>query len=216
MDIEQARFNMIEQQIRTWNVLDLDVLEAMSAVKREAYVPAAYKNLAFFDTEVPLGNGEHMLAPKVEARILQEAAVTKDASVLEIGAGSGYFAALLAHQAQSVLTVEIDPALAAQAEKNLRSNGVANAQVAQGNGANGWGQEQYDVIVISGALTALPQAFLQQLRVGGRVLAIIGTAPVMSLAVTTRTGEQSFETRKAFELLAKPLREAAATSTFTF
>lgn len=216
MDIEQARFNMIEQQIRTWNVLDAHVLETLTIVKRERFVPAAYKQLAFFDTEVPLGNGEHMLAPKIEARILQEAAVQKDDLVLEIGTGSGFFAALLAQQAEFVTTVEINPVLKAQAEKNLADNHIGNVRVEQGNGANGWGEEKYDVIVVSGALACLPDAFLKQLHVNGRVLAIIGTAPVMSLQVTTRTGENTFETRKAFELLAKPLLDAEQPSGFTF
>lgn len=215
MNIEQARFNMIEQQIRPWNVLAQDVLDLLTVVKREEFVPAAYRSLAFFDTEIPLPGGETMLAPKVEARILQEANVKKHEQVLEIGAGSGYMAALLAYKARHVTTVEIDPDLKALAEKNLSSNGVVNVGVELGNGAQGW-QGEYDVIVISGALPFLPDAFLKQVKVGGRILAIIGEAPVMSLQVITRTSDQVYDTVNVFELMAKPLHAASEHSHFTF
>ena len=184
-------------------------------VKREEFVPAAHRSLAFFDTEIPLPGGENMLAPKVEARILQEANVKKHEQVLEIGAGSGYMAALLGYKARSVTTVEIDPALKALAEQNLSSYGVSNVTVELGNGAQGW-QGEYDVIVISGALPFLPEAFLKQIKVGGRIVAIIGEAPVMSLQVITRTSEQVYDTVNVFELLAQPLQAATTTSHFTF
>lgn len=215
MNIEQARFNMIEQQIRPWNVLAQDILDLLTVVKREEFVPAAYRGMAFFDTDIPLPGGENMLAPKVEARILQEANVKKHEQVLEIGAGSGYMAALLAYKARHVTTVEIDPDLKALAEKNLSTNGVSNVSVELGNGAQGWTGE-YDVIIISGALASLPQAFLQQIKVGGRILAIIGEAPVMTLQVITRTSEQVYDTVNVFELMAKPLHAAAPVSHFTF
>jgi len=215
MNIEQARFNMIEQQIRPWNVLAQDVLDLLTVVKREEFVPAAYRSLAFFDTEIPLPGGENMLAPKVEARILQEANVKKHEQVLEIGAGSGYMAALLAYKARHVTTVEIDPDLKALAEKNLSAYGVTNVSVELGNGAQGW-QGEYDVIVISGALPFLPDAFLKQVKVGGRILAIIGEAPVMSLQVITRTSDQVYDTVSVFELMAKPLHSATEHSHFTF
>jgi protein-L-isoaspartate(D-aspartate) O-methyltransferase len=215
MNIEQARFNMIEQQIRPWNVLAQDVLDLLTVVRREEFVPAAHRSLAFFDTEIPLQGGESMLAPKVEARILQEANVKKHEQVLEIGAGSGYMAALLASKARHVTTVEIDPALKAMAEENLSGYGVTNVSVELGNGAQGW-QGEYDVIVISGALPFLPDAFLKQIKVGGRVLAIIGEAPVMSLQVITRTSDQVYDTVDVFELMAKPLHAASEHSHFTF
>lgn len=215
MNIEQARFNMIEQQIRPWNVLAQDVLDLLTVVKREEFVPAAYRSLAFFDTEIPLPGGETMLAPKVEARILQEANVKKHEQVLEIGAGSGYMAALLAYKARHVTTVEIDPDLKALAEKNLSANGVINVSVELGNGAQGW-QGEYDVIVISGALPFLPDTFLKQVKVGGRILAIVGEAPVMSLQVITRTSDQVYDTVDVFELLAKPLHAASTHSHFSF
>jgi protein-L-isoaspartate(D-aspartate) O-methyltransferase len=221
MNIEQARFNMIEQQIRPWDVLDLDVLNLLMVVKREDYVPAAYKALAFMDTEIPLPCGENMLAPKLEARILQDAAIKKHEHVLEIGAGSGYMAALLAHKARHVTTVEIEPELKALAEKNLAANGVTNATVMLGDGAQGWqgagaNSAPYDVIVISGSLPVLPEAFLKQVKVGGRIVAIVGEAPVMSAELITRTSDVAYNTVKLFETSVKPLRNAVTPSHFKF
>jgi len=216
MNIEKARFNMIEQQIRPWDVLSPDVLDMLVVVKREEFVPAAYKSLAFVDTEIPLPGGEAMFAPKVEARIMEELAVKKHESVLEIGTGTGYMAALLAHKARHVTTVEINPELKAMAEKNLSAYGVANVEVVQGNGAQGWGDAQYDVIVISGSLPVLPEKFLQQLKVGGRLFSIVGVPPVMSAQVTTRKSDSAYDTVKVFETDVKPLREAVLPPAFTF
>lgn len=221
MNIEKARFNMIEQQIRPWDVLDQDVLELLVVVKREAFVPSAYKSLAFVDTEIPLLNGEHMFAPKMEARILQEVKLKKHEHVLEIGAGSGYMAALLAHKARHVTTVEIDPAIHALAQKNLADYGVTNVDVALGNGAQGWAgsgsnNAPYDVIVISGSLPVLPDTFLQQIKVGGRIFCILGEAPVMSAQIITRVSESAYNTEKIFETDVKPLREAIVPSHFKF
>ena len=218
MNIEKARFNMIEQQIRTWEVLDQDVLNLLVVVKREAFVPAAYQNLAFSDTEIPLPNGQCMFPPKMEARILQEVAPKKHEQVLDIGAGSGYMAALLAHKARHVITVEIDPVLKKMAEDNLAAYGVSNAEVVLGNGAQGWGGPgaAYDVIVISGSLPVLPDSFLQQLKVGGRLFAIIGESPVMTAQVITRVSDASYTTDKIFETDVKPLREAVVPSHFRF
>jgi protein-L-isoaspartate(D-aspartate) O-methyltransferase len=218
MNIEKARFNMIEQQIRPWDVLAPDVLELLMVVKREAYVPDAYKSLAFVDTQIPLPGGEYMFAPKMEARILQEVAPKKHENVLEIGAGTGYMAALLAHKARHVTTVEINPELKALAEKNLAANGVSNVDVVQGNGAQGWdkGDAQYDVIVVSGSLPVLPDAFLKQLKVGGRLFVIVGEPPVMSAQLITRTSDTGYDTVKVFETDVKPLREAVLPPQFTF
>jgi protein-L-isoaspartate(D-aspartate) O-methyltransferase len=220
MNIEQARFNMIEQQIRPWDVLDQDVLSLLTVVKREAFVPAAYQSLAFFDTEIPLPNGENMLAPKMEARILQEAAVKKHENVLEIGSGSGYMAALLAHKARHVTTVEIDPTLKDLAAKNLADYGITNVDVVLGNGANGWegtgsNAAPYDVIIISGSLPVLPDAFLKQVKVGGRILAVVGKPPIMSEVKITHESEGSYNTVKLFETNIKPLREINIPKRFT-
>jgi protein-L-isoaspartate(D-aspartate) O-methyltransferase len=217
MNIEQARFNMIEQQIRPWNVLDQDVLDLLVVVKREEFVPAAHRALAFVDTEIPLPGGEAMFTPKMEARILQEVMLKKHETVLEIGAGSGYMAALLAHKGRQVTTVEISPELKAMAEANLARAGVTNATVELGNGAAGWGNgAPFDVIVISGALEVLPEAFLKQVNVGGRIAAIIGTAPVMSVNIITRVSETAYDTVKVFETNVKQLSGAAELSKFTF
>ena len=217
MNIEQARFNMIEQQIRPWNVLDQDVLDLLHVVKREQFVPAAYQNLAFADVEIPLPGGEAMLAPKFEARILQEVGVKKHETVLEIGTGSGYMAALLAHRAAKVTTVEINPETAELAKKNLANAGVHNVTVEVGNGAQGWEKgAPYDVIVISGALEVLPEAILKQVKVGGRVAAIVGQAPVMEASVITRTGENTYSTIKVFETNVRYLTGAPVPSHFQF
>jgi protein-L-isoaspartate(D-aspartate) O-methyltransferase len=217
MNIEQARFNMIEQQIRPWNVLDQDVLDLLHVVKREQFVPAAYQNLAFADVEIPLPGGDAMLAPKFEARILQETGVKKHETVLEIGTGSGYMAALLAHRAAKVTTVEINPETAELAKKNLANAGVHNVTVETGNGAQGWEKgAPYDVIVISGALEVLPEAILKQVKVGGRIAAIVGQAPVMEASIITRTGDNAYSTVKVFETNVRYLTGAPVPSHFQF
>ncbi|HEY6772843.1 MAG TPA: protein-L-isoaspartate O-methyltransferase [Oxalicibacterium sp.] len=217
MNIEQARFNMIEQQIRPWDVLDLDVLELLVVVKREAFVPLAYRALAFADSEIPLPHGEHMLAPRFEARILQELAVKKHENVLEIGAGSGYMAALLAHQARHVTTVEIEPELKSLAEKNLADYGVTNVDVVQADASQGLDNgQQYDVIVVSGSLPVVPEKLLSQIKVGGRMFVVVGNAPVMTAQIVTRTSDVAYDTVGVFETLIKPLRNAVAPSHFKF
>ena len=169
MDLNQARFNMIEQQIRPWEVLDPQVLALLSTVRREDFVPLAHKALAFVDMEIPLGTLPHqvMLAPRVQARLLQDLGVQKTDKVLDIGTGSGFMAALLAHQAASVLSLEIDPALAAQAQVNLQRAGVTNVVVRTADGSQGAAADgPFDVILISGSVAEVPAALLQQLSVG--------------------------------------------------
>jgi protein-L-isoaspartate(D-aspartate) O-methyltransferase len=217
MNIEQARFNMIEQQIRPWNVLDQDILSLLHVVKREQFVPVAFQNLAFADTEIPLPGNEAMLAPKYEARIMQEVAPKKHETVLEIGTGSGYMAALLAHRAAKVTTVEINPETRELAQKNLARAGISNVTVELGNGAEGWPQgAPYDVIVVSGALEVLPETLLKQVKVGGRIAAIVGQPPAMEFNLITRTGENAWSTVKIFETNVKYLSGAVAPSHFQF
>ena len=217
MNIEQARFNMIEQQIRPWDVLDQDVLNLLSIVKRENYVPAAYRSVAFADLEIPLPGGEHMLFPRVEARVLQELAIKKHEVVLEIGAGSGYMAALLAHRGRSVISVEIAPELAKLATDNLAADGVTNVQVVEGDGSRGWKEsEPYDVICVSGGLPVMPQEFLDQLKIGGRLAAFVGVAPVMKAQIITRVDEKQFRVFDIFETMIAPLRNAVEPSRFRF
>jgi protein-L-isoaspartate(D-aspartate) O-methyltransferase len=207
MNIEQARFNMIEQQIRPWDVLNLGVLELLAVVKREDFVPREYRALAFVDTEVPLPGGQCMLAPRVEARLLQELDVRKHERVLEIGAGSGYMAALLAHKAQQVSSLEIDAALARFATANLQRAGVTNAGVVHADGSAAPAADgPFDVIVLSGSVAEVPQMLLSQLKVGGRLAAIVGFEPVMRAVLITRTGDQGLERRVLFDTVAQRLR----------
>lgn len=217
MNYEQARFNMIEQQIRPWNVLDDQVLHLLSVVKREDFVPLAHKALAFVDMEIPLGHGQRMLAPRLEARLLQDAAVQKHEKVLEIGAGSGYLTALLAHQAQRVIALEIEPELVAMARANLQKAGVHNAEVRQFDGAVGSAAEgPFDVILLGGCVAEVPQNLLSQLKVGGRLLAIVGQDPVMRATIITRGTETEFSTRQPWDSAAPVLLNFPVPSPFRF
>lgn len=219
MNTEQARFNMIEQQIRPWNVLDPEVLKLLSVVKREDFVPADKRDLAFADLEIPLGAGpgQVMLAPKIEARMLQELGLKATDTVLEIGTGSGYMAALLAAKAEFVYTVEIDPALVELARKNLQQAGVANVSVDIGDAAQGWSlYAPYDAIVVSASTPVLPDALRRQLKVGGRLVAIVGEAPVMRVLLVTRTDEDAFNTDVVFETVTAPLINATPRDKFVF
>ena len=201
MNIEQARFNMIEQQIRPWDVLDKGVLGLLAVVRREQFVPAAYRALAFVDTEVPLGEGESMLAPRVEARMLQDLQVQRHERVLEIGAGSGFMAALLGHRAQSVISLEVKPALAKMATENLRRSGAANVTVVQADGSHGYAAEgPFDAIMLSGSVAKVPEELLKQLKPGGRLLAIEGEEPVMSAVRYTAQADGSFSRTSLFDL----------------
>lgn len=216
MNLEEARFNMIEQQIRPWNVMDAEVLHLLSLVKREDFVPLAHKALAFTDMEIPLGHGQSMLAPRVEARMLQDAAVQKHEKVLEIGAGSGYMAALLAHRAQRVISLEINPDLAKMASANLQRAGVHNAEVRQADGAAGATAGPFDVIMLSGSVAELPHSLLSQLKVGGRLLAIVGEDPVMCLTRVARTSEAEFQTNTPWDTVAPRLLNFPEPSPFQF
>jgi protein-L-isoaspartate(D-aspartate) O-methyltransferase len=217
MNIEQARFNMIEQQIRPWDVLDPDVLELLARVRREDFVPAPYQALAFVDTEVPLPGGQCMLAPRVEARLLQELGVQKHERVLEIGAGSGFMAALLAFRAQHVTTLEILPELAQMARANLKRAAVLNATVQQADGARGLPADgPFDVILLSGSVAEVPQALLAQLKVGGRLAAIVGQQPVMRATLVTRSGEHAYASVELFDTVASRLQGFGEPARFSF
>ncbi len=217
MNIEQARFNMVEQQIRTWEVLDQDVLDLLYVVRREEFVPPAYRELAFSDLEIPIGEGEKMLAPKIEARILQEVAVKPSDRVLEVGTGSGYLTALLAHRAAQVQSIEINPALKAFGEGNLRRAGVRNAAVELGDAARGWPKHApYDVIVLTGSTPVLPEALFAQLKPRGRLFAVVGEPPVMSARLVTCIAEGSYHAQDLFETVLAPLRNAERREQFVF
>ncbi|AYH45344.1 protein-L-isoaspartate O-methyltransferase [Azoarcus sp. DN11] len=217
MNFERARFNMVEQQIRPWDVLDMDVLDLLMTVKREEFVPPAHKTLAFADVEIPLGLGQTMLKPVVEGRILQALPLKRSDSVLEIGTGSGYFAALLAARTDWVRSIEIEPALAKFAADNLNRTGVENVIVEEGDAARGWScRAPYDVIVVSGGLPMMPQSLLDQLKVGGRMFAFVGEAPVMEARLITRVSEDQYQTEDVFETVVPMLKNVQPKDGFRF
>jgi protein-L-isoaspartate(D-aspartate) O-methyltransferase len=207
MNIEQARFNMIEQQIRPWDVLDPEVLSLLAVVKREDFVPREWRAMAFVDAEVPLPEGQQMLAPKVEARLLQELRVQRHERVLEVGTGSGFMAALLGHKARQVTSLEISPLLARLAEDNLRQAASTGVRVRCADGVAGLAAEApFDVIVLSGSVAAVPQTLLDQLNVGGRLVAIVGDEPVMRARLFTRVAGTAFAQVDLFDTVAQRLR----------
>lgn len=213
MDFEQARLNMIQHQLRPWEVEDADTLEALSVVAREEFVPPPWRNFACADFEIPLGHGAVMLTPKVEARALQALRPLERESVLEIGAGSGYFAALLAECGGQVRTVEIVPELADMARANLRRQGVANVVVEAGDGARGWaGHAPYDVIMVSAGVPVVPDEMLAQLKIGGRLFAIVGTGPAMTARLYVRETDDAYRSTGLFETQTRPLRNAVPLS----
>lgn len=229
MNYEQARFNMIEQQIRPWEVLDSHVLALLAVIRREDFVPPACKVMAFVDMQIPLppqnNPSQCMLEPKVEARILQDLAVQKHEKVLEIGAGSGYMAALLAHRAQQVISLEIEPELVDMARRNLQKAGIYNAEVRLADGAanlaeavsdNGALRGPFDVIVLSGSVAAVPLELLDQLKVGGRLSAIVGEAPMMRATLITRVAKDAWRTTQAWDTVAPRLVNFPEPSKFTF
>jgi protein-L-isoaspartate(D-aspartate) O-methyltransferase len=221
MNYEQARFNMIEQQIRPWEVLDPHVLELLAVMRREDFVPLAHKALAFVDMEIPLreggAHGQVMLSPKVEARVLQDLQVHKHEKVLEIGTGSGYMAALLAHRAQRVISFEMVEELAGMARANLQRAGVYNVDVRQGDGAQGSAAEgPFDVIVLSGSVASVPQHLLAQLKVGGRLCAIVGFEPMMRATIVTKVSDSAYRTTQPWDTVAPRLLGFAEPSRFEF
>ncbi len=225
MSVEQARFNMIEQQIRPWNVLKADVLELLSTLRREDFVPPAHRALAFTDMELPLladteeavRTGQVMLAPRVEARLLQDLQVKPHEKVLEIGTGSGYMAALLSRRAQRVLTLELSAELAQTARANLQRAGISNVEVRQADGSRDVSVDgPFDVIVLSGSVAQVPPALLAQLKVGGRLAAIVGHQPMMHATFVTRTGDAAFATTTPWDVVAPRLQNFAEPSRFSF
>lgn len=217
MNFEKARFNMVEQQIRPWEVLDFDVLDLLMSVRREEFVPEAYKSLALSEAEIPLGHGGGMLIPVIEGKILQAIQVKRSDKVLEVGAGSGYFAALLAARADWVRTVEIDPALVTMAHENLKRYGVENVIVEEGDAIRGWpGNAPYDLIVVSGGVPFIPETLLQQIKVGGRLFAFVGEPQLMTATLVTQVSEGNFRTESLFENAVPMMRNAPQKSQFKF
>lgn len=217
MNIEQTRFNMVAQQIRTWYVLDDNVLDLLYKLKREEFVPAESRAMAFVDMEIPLGHDQVMLTPKMEARILQELHIKKTDKILEVGSGSGYMTALLADRGAHVYSVEIIPELKTMAENNLKAHDITNVTVEQGDAARGWAKhEPYDVIVLTASTPVLPDAFKNSLNLGGRLFAIVGEDPVMEAILITCTAPGEFTTTTLFETSTAPLINAQQPVRFTF
>ena len=215
MNFEQARFNMIEQQIRPWEVLDQRVLDLLSEVPREDFVPPQYRNLALVDMNLPLGHEQLMMSPKLEARVLQAVNVQPDETVLEIGTGSGYMTALLASLAKQVVSIEIIPEFIRSAQVKLADHGFTNVSLEEGDAAKGWTLEApYDVIVVTGSLPVLPSAFKQSLRIGGRLFAVVGDSPSMEAMLIARLGEQQWSEEAIFETDLPPLLNAVKPEKF--
>lgn len=216
-DTEQARFNMVEQQIRPWEVLDQKVLDLLFQVRREDYVPDAYRTLAFADLEIPIGHGEKMLAPKLEARVLQELTVSPQDRILEVGTGSGYMTALLASQGAHVYSVDIVPQFIQTAGARLAAHQIHNVTLETGDAAQGWPSHgPYDVIVLTGSVPVLADAFLQQLNAGGRLFAVVGVAPVMEAKLFTCVEPGAYRSASLFETCIPALRNAPQRPQFSF
>ena len=224
MNIEIARFNMIEQQIRPWEVLDQHVLSLLSTLRREDFVPPAMRAMTFVDTQIPLIEGEPdgpcMLEPKVEARLLQELHIQRHEKVLEVGTGSGFMAALLSHRAMQVFSLECRAELAQQARDNLRRNGIVNVNVILVTAEEGTrglpGEAPFDAIVLSGSVAAVPRGLLEQLKIGGRLAAVVGEEPIMRARLFTRVSESSWSEVDLFDTVAPRLQGFGEPSRFVF
>ena len=217
MNLEQARINMVESQIRTWEVLDQTVLDLLLTVKREEFVSDKYRDLAFADLEIPLGHGEVMLAPKMEARMIQELDIRKTDKILEIGTGSGYVTALLAKLGGQVISVERIQEFSQSATRKLAGHGLQNIQLQVGDGSEGWpAQAPYDAILLTGSVLLLPESFRQQLAIGGRLLAVIGEPPVMTAHLVTRVSAHAFNSIGLFETSIPPLKNIKQPERFVF
>ena len=215
--IEKARNNMVEQQVRPWQVEDARVLALLAKIRREDFVPTAFKSLAFADFAIPLGHGQRMLEPRIQARLIQDASVQGTDIVLEIGSGTGYMTALLAQQAAKVISYEINPDLAEQARRCLISAKIDNVEVRTADGAlSAPADGPFDVIVLGGSVQSVPQALLQQLKIGGRLVGIVGGEPIMHAQTITRSGVESFQTIERWDDNAPALLNFPTQSNFRF
>lgn len=217
MNMAQARHNMIEQQIRPWDVLDQRVLELIADLPREGFVPKAYLNLAYADINIPLDHGQVMMAPKVEARMLQALNIQTSDTILEIGCGSGYVTALLARSGKQVHSVDIYPDFVEDARRKLAAHGIDNVILDTGDAAHGWDRHgPYNVIAVTGSVPILPDALRRALKLGGRLFVITGDAPVMVARLITRSTEQEWIEKALFETVLPPLVNAPQTQRFVF
>jgi len=216
MDFEKARYNMIEQQIRTWEVLDQDVLDLIATVHREDFIPEAYRRVALADVNIPLGHGEVTMTPKVEARLLQSLLLTPRDKVLEIGTGCGYLTALLARSADTVISVDIYEDFTRQAGPLLAQHGIHNVQLETGDAVEGWqARAPYDAIAVTGSVPVLTESFQSQLALGGRLFVIVGESPVREALLITRIGDQEWSSESLFETDLPPLAGAPRKPHFT-
>ena len=217
LDFERARFNMVEQQIRPWDVLDPQVLDLLLRVHREDYVPEQYRALAFADMEIPLGHGEKMLPPKIEARMLQELGIVSSDRILEVGTGSGYMTALLASLGSHVYSVDIVPEFTQSAAAKLAAHGITNVTLETGDAARGWNKHgPYDVIVLTGSVPVLPEAFQNSLKPGGRLLAVVGEPPAMEARLITYVSAGAYHSTGLFETCVASLKNAPQPERFVF
>lgn len=217
MDMEQARYNMVEQQIRPWEVLNQDVLDLLFKIKREDFLPPAHRALAFVDMEIPIGHGEFMWTPKLEARVIQDLAIRPTDRVLEVGTGSGYLTALLAARAGEVVSVDIVPEFTAAARDKLRAHGFENVALHTGDAARDWPDDAgFDVIVLTGSTPLLSDAFRRRLRANGRLFAVVGEAPAMHAQLVTCTGPDATRSVTLFETCIAPLAHAPRPAAFVF
>lgn len=217
LNFDSARKHMVESQIRTWEVFDPQVLDLMERAPREDFVPAAYRNLAYADWSIPLSQGQVMMPPKLEARLLQALDVQPTDKILEVGTGSGYLTWLLAKLGREVYSVEIDAVLSAQAEKTLAAHGIRNVTLEVGDAARGWDKHApYDVILITGSLPLFPQEYQKSLAVGGRLVAVVGASPTMDVVLVRCTAEHAYTRVSLFETDLPPLKNAPAPASFVF
>jgi len=217
MKIENARFNMIEQQIRPWDVLDPRVLSVMNEIPRENYVPKKYKSNAFADIEIPLGHGQYMMSPKLEGRMLQNLQIKAEDRILEIGTGSGYLTACLAKLGASVVTVEYIEELGRAAEAQLQAAGFDNINFRIGNGANGWDKDgPFDIIAVTGSVPRLNSGFQSLLRKDGKLFVIVGEEPIMQAHLLTRMDENNTEDKSLFETSVACLETLSIEEKFEF
>ena len=216
MNFEQARFNMIEQQIRPWEVLDQRVLDVLADVPREAFVPERYRNLAFADIRIPLGHDQVMMNPNVEGRLLQALQIQPEDKILEIGTGSGYLSACLACLGRSVLSIDLFEEFSEQSAQNLRNNRTTNVTLQTGDAVNGWGDHHYDVIALTASLANLTKHWQHQLTIGGRLFAIIGEEPIMEAILITRTSEHEWLQESLFETEIPPFINSSVPIEFEF
>jgi protein-L-isoaspartate(D-aspartate) O-methyltransferase len=216
MNIEQARFNMIEQQIRTWDVLDQDILALLTKTPRERFVPAQYRALAFADIQIPLGSGEVMMQPKVEGRVLQALAPQPEDRVLEIGTGSGFLTACLAQLTRRVTSVDLRPEFTEAARVRLADLQLRNVTLETGDAAQGWDSGRFDVIAVTASLPVYHDAYARRLDIGGRLFVVVGTPPVMEARLYTRQSEDAWTCQSLFETDLPPLVNAPRPPQFSF